>query len=269
MSSPTAGQPPNTVIENIVRRDRMVVLAGLAGLILMTWVYTIHEARSVGGLDLSTCMALLQVKGWDLTEFLLLFLMWSIMMAAMMLPSVSSKVLMYAATIRRSGEGGVMKMTGIFVAGYLVAWTGYSLLASLIQLELHDAALMSPTMETTNVYIGGGVLIAAGIYQWTPLKEACLTKCRTSMHMLMVEWREGERGAFVMGLKDGLFCVGCCWMLMAIMFVVGVMNLRWIALLAVFVLVEKIAPRGELVAKAAGVLLVVYGLWIMGGAVGL
>jgi len=170
--------------------------------------------------------------------------MWTIMMAAMMLPSVSSKVLMYAATIRRSGEGGVMKMTGIFVAGYLVAWTGYSMLASLIQLKLHDAALMSPTMETTNAYIGGGVLIAAGIYQWTPLKDACLTKCRTSMHMLMVEWREGARGAFVMGLRDGMFCVGCCWMLMAIMFVVGVMNLLWIALLAVFVLVEKIAPRG-------------------------
>jgi predicted metal-binding membrane protein len=269
MNSPTGGQPQSTIIENLIKRDRIVVLAGLAGVTLIAWLYTFYEAGRMEGMDMTMSMDMPITRGWGFTEFLLLFLMWTIMMAAMMLPSVSSKVLMYAATIRRSGEGGVMKMTGIFVAGYLAAWTVYSLLISLVQLELRDAALISPMMETTNPYIGGVVLIAAGVYQWTPFKNTCLTRCRTSLSLLMTEWREGKWGAFVMGIRDGIFCVGCCWMLMAILFVVGVMNLLWIALLAVFVLVEKVAPRGELIAKAAGVLLVVYGLWMMGGAVGL
>ena len=122
---------------------------------------------------------------------------------------------------------------------------------------------MSPEMGTTNPYLGGGILISAGIFQWTPLKNACLTRCRSSLSFLINEWREGMWGAFLIGVKDGLFCVGCCWLLMAIMFVVGVMNLIWIAALTIFVLVEKIIPAGEIVAKLAGVLLIGYGLWII------
>src|SRR5438046_1326539 len=148
----------------------------------------------------------------------------------------------------------------IFVAGYLFVWTAYAAIAALAQWQLHRVALLSPAMAATNPYLSGGLLIAAGIFQWTPLKRACLSGCRSPLSFLMSEWREGTSGAFVMGLRHGSYCVGCCWVLMALLFVAGVMNLLWVALIALFVTAEKLAPKGTLVGYLGGIAMVIAGL---------
>jgi predicted metal-binding membrane protein len=214
-------------------------------------------------MDVMACMGM-SARPWGMTDFLLLFLMWTVMMAAMMIPSVSQVVLFYAGAVRRRGHiGGIVGLTGAFVLGYLASWTGFSLLAALAQFGLHEAALISPMMVSTSPVLGGAILIAAGVFQWTPLKYACLNHCRSPLGFLMTEWRNGAGGAFVMGLRHGTYCVGCCWLLMAVLFVTGVMNILWVAIIAAFVLIEKLAPSGEWVGRGAGVLLAGYGVWMV------
>jgi predicted metal-binding membrane protein len=142
--------------------------------------------------------------------------------------------------------------TAVFLAGYLTVWTAYSAAATLLQGALLEAALVSPMMVSTSPALGGGLLLAAGAFQWTPLKRACLNHCRSPLSVIMTQWREGTKGAFVMGLRHGSYCAGCCWILMALLFVAGVMNLLWVAAIAVFVLVEKAAPQGVWIGRAAG-----------------
>jgi len=260
--SPDAGQGLS-IIETALKRDRIIVLLGLAGIAILAWVYTVHAAWEMNNMDIETCMGL-STKSWGPTELFLLFLMWTVMMAAMMIPSVSQMVLLYAGSVRRNGrETGVVRLTGMFVLGYLASWAGFSLLATLAQWGLHEAALLSPMMVSTSPLAGGAILIAAGVFQWTPLKHACLRHCRSPLGFLMSEWREGGVGAFVMGLRHGTYCVGCCWLLMAVLFVTGVMNLLWVAVIAAFVLIEKLAPSGEWAARTAGILLAGYGLWMI------
>jgi predicted metal-binding membrane protein len=156
----------------------------------------------------------------------------------------------------------------VFLAGYLALWTAFSLAATLAQWGLHRLALISPLMVATSPLLGGLVLMAAGVYQCTPLKQACLRHCRTPLHFLLSCWRDGTAGAFLMGLRHGIYCLGCCWLLMMVLFAVGVMNLAWIAALSVLVLVEKLIRRGVWVAKAAGLVLMGWGGWmaLSGGA---
>jgi predicted metal-binding membrane protein len=156
----------------------------------------------------------------------------------------------------------------VFLAGYLVLWTAFSFAATLAQWGLHCLALISPKMAGTSPVLGGLLLVTAGIYQWTPLKRACLKHCRTPLQFFLTCWQDGTAGAFLMGLRHGIYCLGCCWLLMAILFAVDVMNLVWIAALNVLVLVEKIIPRGFWLAKAAGLFLMVWGGWLafLGGA---
>ena len=252
-----------SVIETALRRDRIIILLGLAGIAILAWVYTIHSAWEMKSMDMSMDMP--NMVTWGPVDLTLLFLMWTVMMAAMMIPSVSQMVLLYAGSIRRNGrESRVLGLAGMFLLGYLALWAGFSLLAALAQWGLHEAALLSPMMVSTSPVLGGAILIAAGVFQWTPLKHACLRHCRSPLGFLMSEWREGGAGAFVMGLRHGTYCVGCCWLLMAVLFVTGVMNLLWVALIAAFVLIEKLAPSGEWVARIAGVLLAAYGLWMIG-----
>lgn len=259
--SPDSGQDLS-IIETALRRDRIIVLLGLAVIAILAWVYTVHEAWEMNNMDIETCMGL-STKSWGMTDLTLLFLMWTVMMAAMMIPSVSQVVLLYARTMRMRGhEGGVVKPAGVFVLGYLASWTGFSLIAALAQWGLHEAALLSPMMVSTSHLLGGAILIAAGVFQLTPLKHACLSHCRSPLGFLVTEWREGTRGAFVMGLRHGTYCVGCCWLLMAVLFVTGVMSLLWVAIISAFVLIEKLAPSGQWVARTAGVLLAGYGLWM-------
>ncbi len=166
----------------------------------------------------------------------------------------------------QGGQQSPVVPTGVFLLGYLIAWAWYSALATLGQWGLHTAALLSPTMVNASPILGGALLLAAGIFQFTPLKYACLTRCRSPLGFLLNEWRDGTRGALIMGLRNGNFCVVCCWALMSVMFVVGVMSLLWMAIIAAFVLVEKVAPRGLWVSRISGLLFIVWGVWMLTGA---
>jgi predicted metal-binding membrane protein len=209
-------------------------------------------------------MVMPRMEPWRGVELLLLGVMWGVMMIAMMTPSATPMIVMFSAMNRRRAEQrGPVVRTGLFVLGYLAAWMAYSAVAAVAQWALHALAVLSPAMASTSPYLGGGLLLAAGIFQWTPLKRACLTSCRSPLGFLMAEWREGRMGAVVMGFRHGVYCVGCCWVLMALLFVAGVMNLLWVAAIAAFVLVEKVVPAGERVAQVAGVVLALAGLAVM------
>lgn len=253
------------MLERVLERDRALVLAGLALIAGLSWLYLVQlasPAEPVAG------MAAPRLQAWTPTAVLLLFVMWAVMMAAMMLPSAAPMILLFTSVHRkRRAQGRPYVPTAFFLLGYLIVWTAYSAAATLAQWALHSAALLSPAMVSTSPALGGGLLVAAGVFQWTPLKHACLTACRSPMGFLMSDWREGTRGALVMGLRHGSYCVGCCWAIMALLFVAGVMNLVWVAALAAFVLIEKVAPAGEWVGRAAGVFLVGWGLWLLASGI--
>jgi len=190
--------------------------------------------------------------------------MWAVMMVAMMLPSAAPMILLFAAITRRNrAKGHVMAPTGVFAGGYLVAWAGFSLAATGLQWGFDSLALLSPMMVSTSAVLSGAILIAAGLYQWTPLKHACLAHCRSPLYFLGHHWRKGTGGAFVMGIHHGFYCVGCCWVMMALLFVGGVMNLLLIAAIALVILIEKVAPRGDVVGRVGGVVLVLLGLYLV------
>jgi predicted metal-binding membrane protein len=202
------------------------------------------------------------MRAWGIADFFWLFLMWAIMMVAMMLPSAAPLILLVAGTYRRRGSDARW-LTATFAGGYLAAWVAFSVVAALAQTVLHRTALLSPSMASGSAWLAGGIFIAAGVYQWLPVKNACLTHCRSPLHFLTHEWKEGAAGALVMGLRHGWFCVGCCWTLMALLFVVGVMNLIWVAVIAAFVLVEKLARQGPRVGQVAGLLCTVWGVYVL------
>jgi len=171
-------------------------------------------------------------------------------------------VLTYAAVRRKRHEAErPLTPTAFFVAGYVVIWTGFSVLVTLAQWGLHEAAILSPMMVSASALFGGVLLVAVGIFQWTPLKHACLNHCRTPLGFLLADWQKGNAGAFRMGLKHGSYCAGCCWALMALLFVAGVMNLLWVAAIAAFILMEKLAPAGHWIGRAGGVVFVGWGIW--------
>jgi predicted metal-binding membrane protein len=187
-------------------------------------------------------------------------------MVAMMTPSAAPMILMFAAVNRRRWKQQVSYVpTSVFLAGYLVVWAAFSVIATAAQWGLHSASLLSPMMASTSPVLGGALLVAAGTYQWTPLKHACLSKCRSPMGFVLNEWREGRWGAFLMGLKHGGYCTGCCWSLMALLFVAGIMNLLWVGAIAGFILLEKVFPGGDRLGRAAGVVLVGWGAWMVAG----
>jgi len=217
----------------------------------------------MGAMDMAPVMAMPQVRSWEGVELLLLFVMWAVMMVAMMVPSVAPLILMFARANRREGADRVVGSAGILLLGYLLVWWSFSGLAALAQWGLHGAAVLSPMMASTSPVFGGLLLVAAGVFQFTPLKHACLGRCRSPMGFLLSEWRRGRWGALTMGLKHGAYCVGCCWALMALLFVAGVMNLLWVAAIAVFVLLEKTAPMGEMLGRVTGVALVLAGIALL------
>jgi predicted metal-binding membrane protein len=255
------------MLEKLLRRDRAVIIAALTSLVLLAWLYLLHLAHTMAGemaemeRHAAMGMAMPQIHAWTATDLLLLFVMWTVMMVATMVPSAAPMVLLFAAIHRRRRQQQQPVVpVAVFLAGYLVVWATYSAAATLAQWGLHTAALLSASMETTSAVLGGVLLIGAGLFQWTPLKRVCLTNCRSPFSFVMTKWREGSRGAFVMGMDHGLYCVGCCWMLMALLFVAGVMNLVWVAALAIAVLVEKVVPGGERIARAIGIGLVTTGV---------
>ncbi|MGH7325078.1 MAG: DUF2182 domain-containing protein [Candidatus Rokuibacteriota bacterium] len=254
--------------ETLLRRDRVVVGAALAALIVAAWLYLLHLTSAMSDMAMpdmpGMAMTMPAMHAWSWVEVGALVVMWAVMMVAMMTPAAAPMILMFATIHRRrSAEGRPAVPTAIFVLGYLVVWTIYSIVAALAQSGLHAAALLSPAMAATSPLLAGGLLVAAGVFQWTPLKRACLAACRSPLSFLMTGWREGRGGAFLMGLRHGLYCLGCCWALMALLFVAGVMNLLWVVAIAVAVLVEKVVPRGDLVGRLAGVALVAAGVLLV------
>jgi predicted metal-binding membrane protein len=249
----------------LLKRDRVVVVSGLAGISVLAWAYIIYLAWNMQHMEME--MAMPQMQAWSVVDLVLLFAMWAVMMVAMMVPSTAPLILIFAATNRKRKERkDPFVRTAVFLTGYLLVWTGFSALATMAQWGLHSVALLSPMMKSTSSILGGVLMVAAGIFQWTPFKNACLAHCRSPLGFVMAHWREGTRGALTMGLEHGSYCVGCCWFLMALLFVAGVMNLLWVAIIAAFVLAEKVLPRGDLVGRVAGGMLVLAGVVLLGQA---
>jgi predicted metal-binding membrane protein len=253
-------------LEAVLRRDRWVLVAGLVTVLAMAWTWLLAGA----GMDMNaiemTRMAgmdgwLMQPAVWTATYAVLIFAMWWVMMVAMMLPSAAPMLLLFARVNRQEkAVKAPLVPTALFAIGYLLAWGSFSAAATLLQWGLESARLLSPMLVTTSRWLGAGILVAAGLWQLTPMKAMCLRHCRTPLSFLLGHWRAGPRGALIMGLEHGAFCLGCCWFLMALLFVGGVMNLYWIVGLAVFVLLEKSVPQGHWLARLAGVALVASGL---------
>ncbi len=254
-----AAAPPGA-LEGILGRDRRVVVTGLFAVAALAWAYMFYLAFQMDAAE----MAMPQMQSWGGVDLALLFIMWSVMMVAMMVPSAAPMVLLFATLNRKRREREApYTPTAFFLAGYLLVWTAFSALATLAQWGLHDAALLTPTGVSTSAILGGSLLVMAGVFQLTPLKKACLIHCRSPLHFFMEGWKEGTGGALAMGARHGVYCVGCCWILMALLFVAGVMNLLWVAAITIFVLVERALPKGDLVGRVTGVVLIGAGLVVL------
>jgi predicted metal-binding membrane protein len=197
---------------------------------------------------------------WTMTDAWFTFAMWTVMMVGMMAGSAAPVLLLFAASRAKRPGPGVKSSVLMFGLGYLAVWTGFSACAALAQWALHKAAMLSPAMAASSPHLAGAILVAAGAYQLTPWKGACLTHCRSPLGFLMTNWRDGQLGALQMGLRHGAYCLGCCWALMTVLFVAGVMNLVWVAMLTGLVLIEKVGRTGIMVARLAGAVLVVVGI---------
>ena len=261
-----------SALEAVLSRNRIPVLAALAGATALAWAYLVLMAGGMRGAmpDMpGMAHGATRAVPWTPAHFAMMLGMWVVMMVGMMLPAATPMILFFATFVRRSREQGHrVAPVGAFVAGYLAVWSAFASAATTLQWALDRAAMLSPHMATVSPVLGGAVLIAAGLYQWTPLKDACLGLCRSPVAFVMGRWRPGTGGAFRMGAEHGAYCVGCCWALMALLFVGGVMDLLWVAAITLAVLAEKLAPRGRWVARATGAALVLAGAWVVAAGIG-
>ena len=253
--------PPVAVISG---RDRILISTCLVVISVLAWVYLVHLDRQMSSsMDHDTMMAQMGMAmdtSWTTADMFFTFAMWAVMMVGMMAGSAAPVLLLFAAAQARRAERGVRLAVLLFGLGYITVWVGFSACAALAQWGFHETALLSPAMTATSPYLAGAILIMAGAYQLTPWKGACLTQCRSPLGFLMSNWRGGRLGALRMGIRHGAYCLGCCWALMCVLFVVGVMNLIWVATLTAFVLLEKIGPAGTVIARAAGAAMVLAGI---------
>jgi predicted metal-binding membrane protein len=245
------------LLAGLHRHDRTIDVALLLGVVLAAWLYLLVGVEmpmpEMAGMAMP-----MEAPGWSIGHFLLMLAMWSAMMAAMMLPSAVPMLLFYDS-IAQKRSGPAVGLTALFALGYLIVWFCFSVGAVVLQYVLDRASLLSPLMQATRTVLAGAILITAGLYQWTPLKQACLRRCRSPLDFVLTQWRSGNGGALSMGLRHGAFCLGCCWMLMLLLFVGGVMNFTWIAGIALFVLAEKLSPAGHWIGKAVGLALIGWG----------
>jgi len=264
-------------VEHLLRRDRSIVVAGLVGITLLAWLYLATFSFDMMPADTMDSMAEMDMGGmamdgmtaapadlttprpWTVSDAGLMFGMWAIMMAAMMTPSAAPMILLYALVSRKRMNVAFVP-TGAFYLGYLVVWIVFSAGATALQLGLGQLTLVSPMLVSVSPILTVALLVAAGIYQWTPAKRACLRQCRSPVDFLSKHWRLGRWGAFRMGLEHGAYCLGCCWTLMLLLFVGGVMNLLWVAAIAALILVEKVVPFGRKIGLAGGAVLIAAGL---------
>ena len=257
----------------MLKSDRVIVLGALFIIISLSWVYVLSGA----GMDMTALemthmnsgdavMAMTEPVSWNLSYATLMFFMWWIMMIAMMLPSATPMVLLFAAINRKQEENGnPFVPSSIFVLAYLVVWAGFSFVAVATQWGLESTELLTPMLASSSSILGGILLLFAGVYQVTPVKQACLKNCRSPLQFVMTRWRSGTSGAFCMGIEHGIYCVGCCWFLMGLLFFGGVMNLFWIAGLAIFVLLEKSIPFGHWAGFVLGAVLMAWGVAVLVG----
>ncbi|MCV0350824.1 MAG: DUF2182 domain-containing protein [Nitratireductor sp.] len=283
----------STALEITLRRDRLIVGAALAALTFVSWLYILwlvetmdmgmtmpagdmtspmQDAAPMSDMAMSdmamgeTVMA--GLHPWSFTYFVFMFVMWAVMMVGMMTPSAAPMILIYARVGRAAEEKGrPLAATGFFAGGYLLAWTAFSLIATLGQWALEQALLLTPMMASASALFSGLVLIAAGLFQWTPQKDACLSHCQAPLAFVHAHggFRREPLGALALGFHHGLYCIGCCWALMALLFVGGVMNVLWIAAIAIFVLAEKLLPPRWPVSRVAGGVLIALGIWVLAG----
>ena len=249
----------------VIRRDRLVVAASLTIITLIAWAYLVAGAGM--DMDMSMDMSMVMPMSWTPSYGVVVFLMWWIMMIAMMLPSAAPMILLFSTVNRRSREQGNSYVpTGIFASGYLLTWGAFSLAATVLHWLLDRSGLMSMDMSSASVWLGALLLIAAGIYQLTPLKYACLRHCRGPLEFVTRYWRPGRAGALRMGIRHGAYCVGCCWVVMGLLFYGGVMSLYWIIGLSVLVLLEKILPNEKHFGYLTGIGFLGWGLWLVANA---
>lgn len=262
------------------RLDRWIILAGLIAVVIAAWVYLLTIGRglssdigsgSTGGSGsmsgtMGSMSSMSDVHSWSLGESGLMLSMWMVMMVAMMLPSAVPMTLIYAAVARKAArDARPVAPTFVFVAGYIAVWCVFSVMATAAEYGLDRLALLSPAMVISSPRIGGILLIAAGVYELTPVKNACLAHCRAPAHFISRHWRHGSLGAAYTGMRLGVYCLGCCWVLMALLFAGGVMSLLWIAGLAAFVLAEKTVPLAALGQRLAAAALVLVGVATLSG----
>ena len=243
---------------DLLRRERLVVLLALACVTAIAWRYLFIAQQAMDMMPMNTMpdMAMPFDATW-------VFAMWWVMMIGMMLPSAAPMILTYATVQHRKRERDEPYVpTALFVAGYLIVWGGFSLVATAAQWALQQSTFLSPTLALAPP-LGGAVFIIAGLYQLTPLKYACLNHCRSPFAFVLNHWRDGWFGALRMGAGHGIYCLGCCWVLMALLFAVGVMNLLWVAAIAVFVLVEKLLPGGVWLGRIGGSAMAAFGVWLL------
>ena len=248
------------------QRDRLIVVGLLALVTLLAWAFTIDQANQMAEMeeamwrDMNMSMNGME-PSWTAIDALMVFVMWWAMMAAMMVPASSAMLTDFATINRRRRERAEPYVpTAIFLLGYLVAWAGFSLIATALQWLLQTTGLLTTMMQSASYYFSAALFFAAGAYQFSPLKEMCLAYCRSTDSFILTEWRDGKLGAMIMGLRHGLFCIGCCAALMALLFAVAVMDLRWVAGLAVLVTAEKLLPGAKFSRLGIGGALIAVGL---------
>lgn len=245
-------------MQRVLEHDREIVFGGLLIVIVLAWSYLL------AGAGMSNHAGMESPAAWTTEYFMLMLFMWVVMMAAMMLPGAAPMILLFSALSRRSAERGQpATFTGVFAAGYALVWSGFSLIATWLQMQLDSFGLLDTAMASGDVPLGAALLMAAGIYQMSPLKYACLRHCRTPIDYFARHWRKGTGGALRMGLEHGTYCLGCCWVMMGLLFYAGVMNLYWIIGIALYVLIEKLAPAGHVIGRITGATLILWGAIVL------
>ena len=252
---------PDILLQRAALNERRVVLGALAIVTALGLWATFHTGDAL--------MSPASPEPGTVAYAVLLFIMWWTMMLAMMLPSAAPAILTYGALSRKFAQkGAATAPLAIFVAGYAAIWTGFSASTVALQISVHELVPLTGMMAVTSTALGAALLIAAGLYQLSPLKQACLRKCQTPLMFFAHNWRKGYRGALHMGLSHGLYCLGCCWVLMGLLFYGGVMELRWIVGLALYVAAEKLIPASARLSGFTGILLIGWGLWTVSGLAG-
>ncbi len=256
-----------SAVAGLIRRDRVVITSCIVLITALAWAYLVHLHNQMSSSEVpETMMAKMGMvinAPWGAPDVFFTFLMWAVMMIGMMSATATPVLLLFSGMHGQQGERGAPFTVLLFGLGYITVWLGFSASAALAQWGLHQGALLSSSMAAASPRLAGAILIAAGAYQLTPAKGACLRQCQSPLGFLLSNWRDGASGALQMGLRHGVYCLGCCWALMCVLFAVGVMNLAWVAALTAFILVEKFGRTGALISRVGGVVMIAFGVLVV------